>query len=258
VYGDVVSKRQLGEQKEIAALCSRIGAGSGVLERLGSKGVTASLHEELRNEFQVQAQQKDATIADLNLSRGFLALRALNERLHFLSLLPDSTISSNTTHHANIQIESFYIPANRRKGQSIGKSAHNFAFKVTISHNGPQDSSPFVVKSCRWVITNEYEDVNVAENSGVIGKHPRICAGKEFSYINFCTLITPLGVLKGHLDLLDERTGEVLKADINPIKLDVQRIPTKEQADALEALVRGHSVPVQYQSKTQPEKVTVG
>jgi len=92
----------------------------------------------------------------------------------------------------------------------------------------------------------------------VIGKHPRICAGKEFSYINFCTLITPLGVLKGHLDLLDERTGEVLKADINPIKLDVQRIPTKEQADALEALVRGHSVPVQYQSKTQPEKVTVG
>jgi len=87
VYGDVVSKRQLGEQKEIAALCSRIGAGSGVLERLGSKGVTASLHEELRNEFQVQAQQKDATIADLNLSRGFLALRALNERLHlFISV----------------------------------------------------------------------------------------------------------------------------------------------------------------------------
>jgi len=255
-YGDVLSKRQLGEHKEISNLCSRVGVGSGILERLESKGATASLQEELRKQFQVQVSE----VVALDLSKGFLALRAMNERLNFLSILPASSFSSNTTRYANVRIESFYIPVTaKRRGQSLGKSdrAHTFAYKVIISHAGPQNSSPFVVKSRRWVLTNENDDVNIAEGDGVVGKHPRLCAGEEFSYISFCTLATPLGVLRGHFDLLDENTGALIKAEISPIKLDNQRIPTREQAEDLEATVQAHAVPIQYQSKTQPEKVRV-
>jgi ApaG protein len=264
LYGDLVGKRQLGATKELSALCYRIGAGFDIAERLDSKrNVRDALQDELKRQFHSRATENDSEIIDSDVSKGFATLRALNERLNFLSVLPESTISSTTTNYANIQIESYCISVNtnkRPRGQSIGKDpgrVYNFAYKVTITHIGPQDVAPFRLKSRRWVMTNENTDVEVVEGDGVVGKHPRLCAGEVFTYTSFTTLSTPLGVMRGHFVLFDEEKGSLFEAEISPIRLDVSQIPSKEQAEEIEASIQAHTVPVRYRSSTTPEKVTV-
>jgi ApaG protein len=262
LYGDLVSKRQLGAAKELSALCSRVGAGSEILDKLDSKlSVCNLLQKEIKKEFQQRAHDTDPQTIQADLSKGFLTLRAINERLNFLSVLPDSTISSTTTHYANIQIESYCISvttSKRPRGQSIGKDptrAYTFAYKVTISHTGPQDAPPFRVKSRRWVLTNENEDVEVVEGDGVVGKHPRLCAGEAFVYTSHCTVSTPLGVMKGHFVLYDEVKNSLFEAEISPIRLDVRVVPSKEQAEDIETIAQAHAIPIRYSSATTPEKV---
>jgi len=263
LYGELVSRRQLGAAKEVSALCSRIGTGPEILERIDSKlNVSTSLQGEVKRQFQLHLAETDPKLISADLSKGFSALRALNERLNFLSILPDSTLSSTTTQYANIQIESYCIsvtPNKRPRGHSIGKDpgrAYTFAYKVTISHTGPQDAPPFRLKSRRWVLTNENEEVDVIEGDGVVGKHPRLCAGEVFCYTSFCTVTTPLGVMKGHFVLFDEVKNALFEAEIGAIRLDVKCVPSKEQAEDIEATAQAHSIPVRYNA-TAAEKVSV-
>jgi len=263
LYGELVGKRQLGASKELNALCFRIGTGTEVLKSLEpTRSVSDSLLDELKKQFHLQAHETDEERKFVHLSKGFSALRAINERLNFLSILPDSTTSSTTTNYANVQIESFCISVptpKRARMRSIGKDpepAYTFAYKVTISHIGHQDAPPFRLKSRRWVMTNENDDVEVVEGDGVVGKHPRLCAGETFIYSSFCTLSTPLGVMKGHFVLFDEVKEKMFEADISPIRLDVRHVPSKEQAEDLEATAQARAIPVRYSAVT-PEKVSV-
>jgi len=179
------------------------------------------------------------------MSNGFSLLKAFNERVNFLSILPPLTTSSTTTNYANVQIESFSasISQHKRSRTTTGRESnrgYTFVYKVTISHIGQQDSAPFRLKSRRWVITNEDDQVDVIEGEGVIGKQPRLCAGETFTYTSFCTLATPLGVMKGHFVLFDEVKGDLFEAEISPIRLDVKHLPTKEQAEDIEAATQAH------------------
>jgi len=252
-YGDIASKRQLGSAKELSALCSRIGTNTEWIKRLGSKELSVYLQDELKKQFHLRADETDPEVIQADITRGFTALRAINERLNFLAVLPDLTVSNATTNYCNVQLESYFISvaANKRpRGQTLGKDKqlYTFAYKVTISHVGHQDAPPFRLKSRRWIVTNENEDVDIVEGDGVVGKHPRLCAGEVFVYTSFCTLSTPLGVMKGQFVLHDEEKGVLFEADINPIRLDVRCVPSKEQLEDIEATAPAHAIPVRYNS----------
>jgi len=253
LYGEIASKRQLGSAKELSALCYRIGTNTEWLKRLESKDLSIYLQDELKKQFHLRAQETDPEVIQADIQRGFTALRTINERLNFLAILPDSTISNATTNYCNVQLESYFISvtANKRpRGQILGKDKqlYTFAYKVTISHVGQQDAPPFRLKSRRWIVTNENEDVDIVEGDGVVGKHPRLCAGEVFVYTSFCTLSTPLGVMKGKFALHEEEKGTLFEADINPIRLDVRCLPSKEQAEDIEATAQAHAIPVRYNS----------
>jgi len=255
IYGDLVEHRQLGSAKELYALCCRIGPNksvSAMIPRTEVKMNSSFIKEQIRKQYRSRVGEKDSKNTQTAISNGFTLLRAINERLNFLCLLPASTISSTTTHYANIQIESFSASTSQNKRPkltSFGRDSnrgYTFVYKVTISHIGQQDSPPFRLKSRRWVITNEDDHVDVIEGEGVVGKQPRLCAGENFTYTSFCTLSTPLGVMKGHFVLFDEVKGHLFDAVISPIRLDVRQIPTKEQAEDIEAATQSHTIPVYY------------
>jgi len=115
IYGDIASKRQLGSAKELSSLCYRIGTNPEWIKRLESKNVSTYLQEEIKKQFHLRAEETDSEAVQADMTRGFTALRAINERLNFLSILPDTTISTATTNYCNVQLESYFISVSAKK-----------------------------------------------------------------------------------------------------------------------------------------------
>ena len=58
---------------------------------------------------------------------------------------------------------------------------------------------------------------------GVIGKQPIIAPGKDFEYMSYCPLKTPIGFMKGEFCMIDDKKKE-FDIEIKTFKLSVPEI----------------------------------
>ena len=76
-----------------------------------------------------------------------------------------------------------------------------FAYTVTVTNHG---DAPARLVSRHWVITDANDEVREVNDIGVVGKTPRIEAGKRFTYRSHAVLETPYGLLQGNYQMVTD------------------------------------------------------
>lgn len=94
---------------------------------------------------------------------------------------------------------------------------HCFVYFISI-HNNTELS--VTIKARKWVVTNEHGDVIAVEGDGVVGQHPTIEPGEQFSYNSFHLLDSRTAVAEGSYLGIDALGRRVLTR-IPPFKMVV-------------------------------------
>jgi ApaG protein len=119
--------------------------------------------------------------------------------------------SESTTHGVRVNVRSTYIP----EKSSMAKSVFFFAYRVSITNVG---ESPVKLLSRHWVVTDANEKVEEIRGPGVVGEQPLLNQGEAFTYTSACILETPLGVMRGTYQMLNQG-GSTFTAQIAPFTL---------------------------------------
>ena len=98
--------------------------------------------------------------------------------------------SEATTKGVCISVDARYAPAQSAPG--LGQWF--FLYRVTIRNVG-QDTVQLL--SRHWVITNGHGETSEVRGPGVVGQHPELAPGQEFSYTSGCPLDTTTGTMHG-------------------------------------------------------------
>ncbi len=84
---------------------------------------------------------------------------------------------------------------------------HCFVYFISI-HNHTEHS--VTIKARKWVVTNERGEIIAVEGDGVVGQHPTIEPGEQFSYNSFHLLDTRSAVAEGSYIGIDALGRKVL------------------------------------------------
>ncbi len=93
----------------------------------------------------------------------------------------------------------------------------HFAFGYTISIEN-QSSSSVQLTSRHWQIYDALNELEVLNGEGVIGKKPVIKPGESHTYSSGCLLVSPIGAMKGHYNMVNFSTGEKFRVYIPTFK----------------------------------------
>jgi ApaG protein len=105
--------------------------------------------------------------------------------------------------------------------QSDAEAEHYvFAYTVTITNAG---TVPSQLVSRHWIITDGRGEVQDVRGLGVVGHQPLLQPGQRFEYTSGCTLVTPLGTMKGSYQMTAE-DGTQFEAPIPEFLLAMPRI----------------------------------
>lgn len=94
----------------------------------------------------------------------------------------------------------------------------NFAFgyKITIEN---QSKDAVQLTSRHWKIFDSLNDIEVVDGEGVIGKKPVLKPGEKHTYSSGCLLISPIGSMKGHYDMINFTNTKKFRVYIPTFKL---------------------------------------
>jgi ApaG protein len=82
----------------------------------------------------------------------------------------------------------------RPDAQTPPEHPYCFAYFITI-HN--QSDVTVTIKGRKWVVTNSRGEVTALEGDGVVGQHPVIEPGGQFTYNSYHLLDTASGLAEG-------------------------------------------------------------
>ncbi|WP_456296634.1 Co2+/Mg2+ efflux protein ApaG [Vibrio sp. AK197] len=95
-----------------------------------------------------------------------------------------------------------------------------FAYIITIKNLSSQTVQ---LISRRWLITDANGKQMTVEGDGVVGQQPHIPGFDEYTYSSGTAIETPVGVMQGQYQLLDEN-GQDFSAEIEPFRLAVPNV----------------------------------
>jgi len=123
-----------------------------------------------------------------------------------ISLFPKLNIPTAITKHVKITASPLFIPERSRPGDYL------WAYSITISMDStaPQGNDCQLMRR-HWEITSvgRTEEVNGA---GVIGEHPKMFPGAEFTYESCCPLVDNTGSMKGSFQMKRDIDGQLFDA----------------------------------------------
>ena len=94
----------------------------------------------------------------------------------------------------------------------------HYAFKYTITIEN-QSKDVVQLTSRKWNIKDALNNTEIVEGEGVIGQKPVIEPGEKHSYSSGCLLVSPIGAMKGHYNMINFSTTSAFKVKIPVFKL---------------------------------------
>ncbi len=91
-----------------------------------------------------------------------------------------------------------------------------YAYKVTIENTG-KDAVQLI--SRYWKISDSLNNIEVVEGDGVIGLKPVLKPGETHSYSSGCLLLSPIGAMKGHYNMVNFATTKKFNVTIPSFRL---------------------------------------
>lgn len=81
---------------------------------------------------------------------------------------------------------------------SIETDRYAFAYRITLRNTGTQAAK---LISRHWIILDANNDKQEVRGLGVVGEHPHLQPGEEYSYSSGSTLRTPYGTMHGSYEM---------------------------------------------------------
>jgi ApaG protein len=104
--------------------------------------------------------------------------------------LSDAAAPVEVDHGVRVSVTPAFAPEH----SDASASRHVFTYTVTIVNGG---DAPAQLVSRHWVIIDADGKREDVEGTGVVGKTPRLEAGRSFQYQSFCPLKTRWGTMEG-------------------------------------------------------------
>lgn len=91
-----------------------------------------------------------------------------------------------------------------------------FRYRITIENQG-KDSVQ--LNSRYWKIKDSLNKDEIVTGEGVVGKKPVIKPGDSHTYTSGCLLLSPIGAMKGHYNMVNLTTTRKFKVKVPTFKL---------------------------------------
>lgn len=98
------------------------------------------------------------------------------------------------------------------------KVYYAFSYSITIEN---QSSDTVQLMSRRWHIYDSLNNIEVVEGEGVVGKKPIIKPRESYTYSSHCFLMSPIGSMNGHYNMVNFSTSEKFRVNIPTFQLMV-------------------------------------
>jgi ApaG protein len=116
-------------------------------------------------------------------------------------------------HRITVEVRRAYL-----KDQSDAQeNRYVFSYTITIRNEGSMGAKLLMR---HWHITDSNGRVQEVRGEGVVGEQPHLAPGTGFRYSSGCVLETPVGVMQGSYQFVDD-TGQDFLAPIAPFRLAV-------------------------------------
>ena len=120
-------------------------------------------------------------------------------------------IVDNNKYDVSVNVSVKYI-----KEQSVpDDKRYVFAYTINILNNG---NIRVKLLSRHWLITDADGKVQEVRGPGVVGKHPDLKPGEDFTYTSGTVIETPVGSMQGSYQM-EASDGTVFDAEISPFSL---------------------------------------
>jgi len=132
--------------------------------------------------------------------------------LSMANLRPElAPMSDAVTNSIRVEVLARHSPENSRP--LLGEWV--FQYTVRITNQGTETVQ---LLSRHWIITDALEHVEEVRGPGVIGEQPVLAPGESFKYSSWCPLKTPVGMMHGTYQMIDDR-NEHFDVEIAPFVL---------------------------------------
>jgi ApaG protein len=96
------------------------------------------------------------------------------------------------------------------------KVYYAFSYSITIEN---QSSDSVQLLSRRWHIFDSLNDLETVEGEGVVGKKPILKPKQTYTYSSHCFLVSPIGSMSGHYNMINFTTSEKFRVAIPTFQL---------------------------------------
>jgi ApaG protein len=96
------------------------------------------------------------------------------------------------------------------------KVYYAFSYSITIEN---QSSDTVQLLSRKWNIFDSLNKSEVVEGEGVVGKKPILKPRQSYTYSSHCFLLSPIGSMNGHYNMINFSTSENFKVSIPTFQL---------------------------------------
>ena len=116
----------------------------------------------------------------------------------------------------DVIVETRYLEEQSRPEQD----SYVFAYTITIVNRG---NEPARLLNRHWIITDANGRVQEVRGAGVVGEHPYLKPGEQYSYSSGAMIETPVGSMKGEYEFECD-DGSRFDAPIDEFLLSMPRV----------------------------------
>jgi len=116
----------------------------------------------------------------------------------------------------DVIVETRYLEEQSRPEQD----SYVFAYTVTIVNRGDE---PARLLNRHWIISDANGRVQEVRGAGVVGEHPYLKPGEQYTYSSGAMIETPVGSMKGEYEF-ERDDGSRFEAPIDEFLLSMPRV----------------------------------
>lgn len=114
-------------------------------------------------------------------------------------------------YHISIDVKVQYI----EEQSSAGDNRYVFSYTINMLNKGTE---PAQLISRHWIITDAEGKTQEVKGPGVVGEHPYLKPGEDFTYTSGTIIHTPVGSMQGSYQM-KASDGQMFDAEIHPFTL---------------------------------------
>ena len=118
---------------------------------------------------------------------------------------------STSKYHISIDVKVQYI----EEQSSPGDNRYVFSYTINMLNRGTEAAQ---LISRHWIITDAEGKTQEVKGPGVVGEHPYLKPGEDFTYTSGTIIHTPVGSMQGSYQM-KAGDGQMFDAEIHPFTL---------------------------------------